>query len=202
MGVLGRAATAFAGRGSGCPGPPGSATAGCCWCRSGWPRSWPWVDEPPEAGLGRSLPGIFQHLPPPTGITQLPPALAQPSSDGERPAAAGAGEGQPPADTGRAHPRRQHPRPERSVSPGSFKGDAVTRPVGGQTGNGGATPPPGTEPPTTVPPGEPAPVARVRVPPVEARVTPPTALGRDLPEVRVATPEVRVELPAGLTAVP
>ena len=160
------------------------------------------VDEPPEAGLGRSMPGIFQHLPPPTGITQVPPAVAPPSSDGERPAAAGAGEGQRPADTGRAHPRRQHPRPTRAVAGGSFKGDAVTRPVGGKAGNGGGALPPAGTPPATVPPVGAAPVARVRVPPVEARVTPPTLLGRDLPEVRVATPEVRVELPARLTAVP
>jgi hypothetical protein len=60
----------------------------------------------------------------------------------------------------------------------------VTRPVGGgQTGNGGAFPPPATRPPATVPP-------------VEARVTPPSVLGRDLPEVRVTTPEVAVEPPA------
>jgi hypothetical protein len=84
------------------------------------------------------------------------------------------------------------------VAGGGFKGDAVTRPIGGQTGNGvGAPPPAVTQPPTTVPPVEAAPVARVRVPPVEARVTPPTLLGTDLPQVRVATPEVRVVLPPG-----
>jgi hypothetical protein len=36
------------------------------------------VDEPPELGDGRRLPSIFQTLPPPTGITALPPAVAQP----------------------------------------------------------------------------------------------------------------------------
>ena len=59
------------------------------------------VDEPPEAGLGRSLPGIIQHLPPPTGITQLPPTVAQPP-----PADDGAAGVERPADAERAHPRR------------------------------------------------------------------------------------------------
>jgi hypothetical protein len=36
------------------------------------------VDEPPELSDGRHLPSIFQTLPPPTGITGLPPAVAQP----------------------------------------------------------------------------------------------------------------------------
>jgi len=40
---------------------------------------------------------------------------------------------------------------------------------------------------------EAAPVARVRVPSAEVRVTPPAVLGRDLPEVRVRTPQVRVD---------
>jgi hypothetical protein len=34
------------------------------------------------------------------------------------------------------------------------------------------------------------PAARVRVPPVAVRVTPPAVLGRRLPEVEVSTPEV------------
>jgi hypothetical protein len=38
-------------------------------------------------------------------------------------------------------------------------------------------------------------VARVRVPSAEVRVTPPAVLGRGLPEVRVRTPEVRVDAP-------
>ena len=36
------------------------------------------VDRPPEPGGGRSLPGVFQHLPPPAGITALPPVAEQP----------------------------------------------------------------------------------------------------------------------------
>ena len=35
--------------------------------------------------------------------------------------------------------------------------------------------------------------ASVRVPPVSVRVTPPALLGRDLPEVRAATPEVALD---------
>jgi hypothetical protein len=146
------------------------------------------VDKPPETGLGRSVPGIFQHLPPPTGITQLPPTVAQPPGGG------GTVEAERGLSADRAHPLRAHPRPDRAAAAGGSEGDAVTRPVGGQGGNGGVTPP-GTPPPT-VPPVEP-PAVRVRVPAAEARVTPPTALGRDLPEVRVATPEVAVELPGG-----
>jgi hypothetical protein len=40
------------------------------------------VDEPPELGDGRHLPSIFPSLPPPTGITALPPAGAQPPPPG------------------------------------------------------------------------------------------------------------------------
>jgi hypothetical protein len=42
----------------------------------------------------------------------------------------------------------------------------------------------------------------VRVPAVSARVKPPAVLGRELPEVRVRTPEAAVDMPAGLTALP
>ena len=35
--------------------------------------------------------------------------------------------------------------------------------------------------------------ASVRVPPAAVRVRPPALLGRDLPEVRVATPEVELD---------
>ena len=44
--------------------------------------------------------------------------------------------------------------------------------------------------------------ARVRVPSVSARVKPPVVLGRELPEVRVATAGATVELPVELTALP
>jgi hypothetical protein len=36
------------------------------------------VDGPPQPGAGRRLPGIFQYLPPPVGIAQTPPVVAQP----------------------------------------------------------------------------------------------------------------------------
>jgi hypothetical protein len=39
---------------------------------------------------------------------------------------------------------------------------------------------------------------RVQVPPVDVRVTPPAVLGRDLPEVRAATPAVTVDTPAAV----
>jgi hypothetical protein len=157
------------------------------------------VDEPPEPGTGRRLPGAFQHLPPPVGITQLPPAVSQPPptgrEPGERPAAVR------PASADRAHPRREHPRPEdRSGASGRLARDA-TRPGGGPTGTGGTRPPAG-RPAVTTPPVEVAtPAARVRVPPVPVEVEPPAVLGRDLPEVRAETPEVRLELPR-LTAIP
>jgi hypothetical protein len=75
----------------------------------------------------------------------------------------------------------------------------ASRPVeggaGGQGGGNGTSPPPVTTPPV------PAPVARVQVPPVDVRVKPPALLGRDLPQVRAATPSVTVDVPR-LTATP
>jgi hypothetical protein len=141
------------------------------------------VDQPPETGGGRRLPSIFQSLTPPTGITALPPVVAQP------PPVTQATEGERPASADRAHPRRVHPRPARSGT--GSAGDVEARPVGdpGGSGSGGTTPPLDVTPP-----------AGVRVPSASVRVTPPTLLGRDLPEVRVATPEVAVETPTGLTA--
>ena len=150
------------------------------------------VDRPPEpitAGRGG---GIFQHLPPPVGITQLPPATppggGQPSAlgDGERPAA-----------SGRAHPRRAHPRPDRPGSSGLLREDAVTTPVGGGQsgsgggGSGGSGPPVAPSPPVAA-----IPATRVRVAPVTVTVTPPRVLGRNLPDAQVETPEVGVETPA------
>ncbi|HEV3465337.1 MAG TPA: hypothetical protein VG846_15305 [Actinomycetota bacterium] len=52
------------------------------------------------------------------------------------------------------------------------------------------------------PPGTTSPAARVRVPPVSAQVRPPAVVGRDLPEVRVKTPGVTVDVPPRLTALP
>jgi hypothetical protein len=53
-----------------------------------------------------------------------------------------------------------------------------------------------TTPPVTTP------AVRVRVPSASARVKPPAVLGRDLPVVRLETPEATVEVPAGLTVLP
>jgi hypothetical protein len=149
------------------------------------------VDEPPERGDGLRLPSIFQSLPPPTGITALPPAVGQP------PPATAAGDGRP-ATAARAHPNRQHPRPAGASEP--FRGDVETRaarnrggsgpggPAAGGSGSSGGSPPP-----VTTTPVEGAAAASVRVPPVAVRVRPPALLGRDLPEVRVATPEVKLD---------
>jgi hypothetical protein len=150
------------------------------------------VDRPPEPGGGdRRLPGVFQSLPPPVGITQLPPTVAEPVAAGERPAAqAGTDE----RVAARRHPLRVHPRP--ADRPGSSGGTEADRALtaaaggGGQAGTGATTRPPATPPPVDA---APAPVARVRVPPVSIRVTPPPLLGRDLPDVQVTTPEVTAE---------
>ena len=140
------------------------------------------VDRPPEPGAGRSLPGVFQHLPP-AGITALAPVVEQPPAPpGTGQAAAPAGSGARPASVDRAHPNRQHPRPSRSAAAGVGGGD-------------GTSPPPVTTPPVS------APVARVQVPPVDVRVKPPALLGRDLPQVQAETPSVTVDVPR-LTATP
>ena len=68
-------------------------------------------------------------------------------------------------------------------------------------GSGGTRPPAGL-PPVATPPVAVTSVARVRVPPVSARVKPPVVGGRELPEVRVRTPGAAVDVPAGLTAFP
>ena len=36
------------------------------------------VDQPPQPGTGRRLPGLFQYLPPPVGITATPLSSASP----------------------------------------------------------------------------------------------------------------------------
>ena len=158
------------------------------------------VDKPPEQGAGRSLPGVFQHLAPPAGITALPPVVEQPPAPpGAGWAAAPAGRGAGPASVDRAHPNRRHPRPSRPASAGVGGGGAASRPVGGgaggQGGGNGATQPPVTAPPVA------APMARVQVPPVDVRVQPPALLGRDLPQVRAETPSASVDVPR-LTATP
>jgi hypothetical protein len=164
------------------------------------------VDEPPQPGTGRRLPGIFQYLPPPVGITMTPPVADQPLP-AAGPTAAPTSDGERPRSADRAHPRRAHPRPAaaRAGSSGSSDGrgsDFVTKPVGDQGGSGsGGSGSGGSEPPVTTPPVD-TPAVRVRVPSVSARVKPPAVLGRDLPEVRVETPEATVEVPAGLTALP
>jgi hypothetical protein len=153
------------------------------------------VDKPPEPGEGRRLPGVFQHLPPPAGITALPPVVDQPSTPagGGHPAAL-AGEGGRPASSGRAHPSREHPRPARSGSSGVLGGGDAARSVGGGSGGTGTS-----RPPVTAPPVAAVPAVSVRVPPVTVRVWPPSLLGRDLAEVRAETPAAAatpaVELP-------
>jgi hypothetical protein len=152
------------------------------------------VDRPPEPGTGRSLPGVFQHLPPPAGITALPPAVEQPPAlAGSGGAAALAGSGERPMSLDRAHPNRQHPRPHRSGSTRIRSGGTAGQPPvgGGDGGQGGDGTPP---PPVTAPPA--APAVRVQVPSVDVRVQPPALLGRDPPEVRAATPAVTVGTPA------
>jgi hypothetical protein len=153
------------------------------------------VERPPEPGTGRSLPGVFQHLPPPAGITALPPVIEQPpASTGPGDAAALAGSGERPMSLDRAHPNRQHPRPDRPGATRVGSGGAAGRPPAG--GGGGGQGGDGTSPPpVTVPPAA-APAVRVQVPPVDVRVQPPALLGRDLPEVRAGTPPVTVATPA------
>ena len=138
------------------------------------------VDKPPGPGGGQRLPGVFQHLPPPAGITALPPLVGQPSTP------AGGG----PASSDRAHPSRKHPRPAGSGSSGRSTGDAVGRPAGGGSGGTGTSPPPGAAPPVA------APAVSVRVPSVTVRVRPPSVLGRDLAEVRAQTPAATMATPA------
>jgi hypothetical protein len=153
------------------------------------------VDRPPEPGTGRSLPGVFQHLPPPAGITALPPMVEQPPGPaGAAGAVAPAGSGERPMSLDRAHPNRQHPRPDRSGSTRVRSGGTAGRPPvgGGDGGQGGDGTPP---PPVTAPPVA-APAVRMQVPPVDVRVQPPALLGRDLPEVRAGTPAVTVATPA------
>ena len=154
------------------------------------------VDQPPLPGAGRRVPGIFQYLPPPVGIAATPPVVDQPLPATE-PAAAPAGESEGPSSVDRGHPRRAHRRPVAALSGAPGRGsDASVRPVRDPGGSGGTRPPAG-QPPVAV-----TPVARVRVPPVSARVKPPVVGGRELPEVRLRTPGAAVDLPAGLTALP
>jgi hypothetical protein len=156
------------------------------------------VDQPPQPGAGRRLPGIVQYLPPPVGIAATPPVVDQPL-----PAAAPAGESEGPSSVDRGHPRRAHARPVAALSgaSGGRGSDASARPVRDPGGSGGTRPPAG-QPPVATPPVAVTPVTRVRVPAVSARVKPPVVGGRELPEVRVRTPGVAVDVPAGLTALP
>jgi hypothetical protein len=131
------------------------------------------VDRPPEPGGGaeRRLPGVFQTLPPPVGITQLPPPAAEPLTAGERPTAqARADAGAPATAVARRHPLRAHPRPADRARPALDRPVDRARPApaggGGRDGSGTTTRPP---------------------------VAPPPVAGRDLPQAEVRTPEVAVE---------
>jgi hypothetical protein len=168
------------------------------------------IDGPPQPGAGRRLPGVFQYLPPPVGIAQTPPVVDQPLPAAV-PTAASVDDGERPASADRAHPRRAHARPVAArvgataspdrPGPGA-RAEPVGDPGGDPGGSGPVAPPPVTSPPVTSPPVATTPSARVRVPPVSARVKPPAVLGRDLPEVRVETPGATVDVAAGLTALP
>ena len=133
---------------------------------------------------------------PPAGIIGLPPVGAGPSVPpaGETLAALGDA-GERPAASGRAHPRRQHPRPlSGRASPEPRQEGAPEREGSPAPGSGG----PAVHSPhrvrvvrlSTTPTGGGTPAARVRVPPVAVRVTPPAVRGRRLPEVEVSTPGV------------
>ena len=164
------------------------------------------IDEPPQPGAGRRLPGVFQYLPPPVGIAQTPPVVDQPLPAAV-PTAASVDDGERPASADRAHPRRAHARPvaarvRATASPDRPGPGAGAEPVGDRGGSGPVAPPPVTSLPVTSPPVAATPAARVRVPPVSARVKPPAVLGRDLPEVRVETPGATVDVAAGLTTLP
>jgi hypothetical protein len=157
------------------------------------------VDGRPEpGGGGRRLPGVFQSLPPPVGITQLPPAPVQPPATGVAPSAQADEDGRLAA--ARRHPLRLHPRPaDRAGSSGRAASSARPGATGtGGGGRGGS----GTiaRPPVSPPAVDAAPAARVRVPSAEVRVKPPAVLGRDLPDVQVRTPEVTVEAPTAEVA--
>jgi hypothetical protein len=150
------------------------------------------VDKPPEPADGRRLPGVFQHLPPPAGITGLPPVVDQPSTPaggGHRSALAG--EGERPASSDRAHPNRTLPRPARSGSSGLGTKDAAQRPAGGDGQDGTGT----SRPPVPAPPVAAAPAVSVQVPSVTVRVRPPSVLGRDLADVRAETPAATATTP-------
>jgi hypothetical protein len=185
---------------AGLPRPGGIRNGGLLLVLVGLAAVMALVDRPPEPVAGGRGPGIFQHLPPPAGITQLPPAT--PPGGGQLSALGG--DGERPTASGRAHPRRARPRPVRTGSSGPFRGDSVAVPVGGeQPGSGGGggsgsggSGPPVAAPGTPSPPVAAVPATRVGAAPVTVRVTPPRVLGRDLPEVRAETPEVRVETPA------
>jgi hypothetical protein len=143
------------------------------------------VDKAPEPGVGGRLGGgISQHLPPPAGITGIPPVGAGPPvppatetlaalgtrASGRRPRA---GRTRAARIRGRA-PGGRHPNTAREG------------PLNGRV----AQPRNGVDRLSTPHRVAAAPAARVRVPPVAVRVTRPAVLGRSLPEVEVATPEM------------
>jgi hypothetical protein len=158
------------------------------------------VDGPPEpGGGGRRLPGVFQSLPPPVGITQLPPTPVQPPATGVAPSVRADEDGRLAA--ARRHPLRLHPRPaDRAGSSGGAAASSA-RPGAAGTGGGGQGGS-GTiaRPPVSPPAVDAAPAARVRVPSAEVRVKPPAVLGRDLPQVQARTPGVTVEGPTAEVA--
>jgi hypothetical protein len=154
------------------------------------------VERPPQPQDGRSLPWVFQHLPPPVGIRGLPPVAEQPPAPPATGPAGPDGSGGRPASGDRAHPGRQHPRPSRSPASGLRAGSAAGQAGGGQGATGTTRPPPRRPPGSDTASGATPSVARVTVPPVQVRVRPPALLGRDLPRAGAKTPGVTVTVPA------
>jgi hypothetical protein len=153
------------------------------------------VDQPPgRPGRVLRLPGALQHLPPPVGIQQLPPAGAGRPPAVEQPApGAGRLAGQPDGvrvAAARRHPRRLHPRPAGPGASAARRAGSASRPRDGRAGTS-PSPPAGSPPPAAATPS-----ARVQTPPVDVRVTPPRVGGRDLPAVRARAPQATVELPS------
>ena len=133
----------------------------------------------------------------PAGIIGVPPVGAEPSVPPAGEALAAPGDaGERPAASARAHPRRQHPRPL------SRRGSPEPRDEGAPEREGRPRPGSGDPAVHSPPPVAAAPVARVRVPPVAVRATPPAVLGRSLPAVEVATPEVSATVDEVPTAPP
>ena len=120
-------ASRWGGRGSGRPDPPGSATVGCCWSWSPWPRSSPWSTSRRSwatAGACRASSRACRRR-------RASPRSRPPSASPRRPRRSGDAR---PATAARAHPNRQHPRPAGASEP--LRGDVETRAARNRGGSG------------------------------------------------------------------